>query len=68
MTLPEAIIGLQAYKEVEDRMSKLWHDVDKAIVFPRMDTQASSLPSIRETEVCPRDDVAAQLLTSVERC
>ncbi|KAJ3947035.1 ribosome biogenesis protein ytm1 [Colletotrichum fioriniae] len=50
MTLPEAIIGLQAYKEVEDRMSKLWHDVDKAIVFPRMDTQASSLPSIRETE------------------
>ncbi|KAI3547511.1 is centromere binding protein at prophase [Colletotrichum filicis] len=50
MTLSEAIIGLQAYKEVEDRMSKLWHDVDKAIVFPRMDTQASSLPSIRETE------------------
>ncbi|OHF02795.1 is centromere binding protein at prophase [Colletotrichum orchidophilum] len=50
MTLSEAIIGLQAYKEVEDRMSKLWHSIDKAIVFPRMNAQASPLPSIRETE------------------
>ncbi|GKT58498.1 centromere kinetochore protein [Colletotrichum tofieldiae] len=51
MTLSEAIIGLQAYKEVEDRMSQLWHDVDKAIVSPRMDAKASSLPSIRANEV-----------------
>ncbi|KZL68237.1 is centromere binding protein at prophase [Colletotrichum incanum] len=50
MTLSEAIIGLQAYKEVEDRMSQLWHDVDKAIVSPRMDAKASSLPSIRADE------------------
>ncbi|KAK2019805.1 hypothetical protein LZ32DRAFT_573729 [Colletotrichum eremochloae] len=50
MTLSEAIIGLQAYKEVEDRMSRLWHDVDKAIVSPRMDARASSLPSIRANE------------------
>ncbi|OBR11755.1 Is centromere binding protein at prophase [Colletotrichum higginsianum IMI 349063] len=50
MTLSEAIIGLQAYKEVEDRMSRLWHDVDKAIVSPRMDVEASSLPSIRADE------------------
>ncbi|KAF4808892.1 Centromere/kinetochore protein zw10-like protein [Colletotrichum siamense] len=50
MTLSEAIIGLQAYKEVEDRMSKLWHEVDQAIVSPRMDAEASSLPSIRASE------------------
>ncbi|KAK2029721.1 hypothetical protein LX32DRAFT_638841 [Colletotrichum zoysiae] len=50
MTLSEAIIGLQAYKEVEDRMSRLWRDVDKAIVSPRMDAKASSLPSIRANE------------------
>ncbi|KAK2002710.1 hypothetical protein LX36DRAFT_651975 [Colletotrichum falcatum] len=50
MTLSEAIIGLQAYKEVEDRMSRLWHDVDRAIVSPRMDAKASSLPSIRANE------------------
>ncbi|KAJ0372325.1 hypothetical protein COL154_000048 [Colletotrichum chrysophilum] len=50
MTLSEAIIGLQAYKEVEDRMSKLWHEVDQAIVSPRMDVEASSLPSIRASE------------------
>ncbi|KAF5523524.1 Centromere/kinetochore protein zw10-like protein [Colletotrichum aenigma] len=50
MTLSEAIIGLQAYKEVEDRMSKLWHEVDQAIVSPRMDIEAPSLPSIRASE------------------
>nr|XP_036579173.1 centromere kinetochore protein [Colletotrichum truncatum]KAF6786659.1 centromere kinetochore protein [Colletotrichum truncatum] len=50
MTLSEAIIGLQAYKEVEDRMSQLWQDVDKAIVSPRMDVEADSLPSIRTSE------------------
>ncbi|KAF9881101.1 is centromere binding protein at prophase [Colletotrichum karsti] len=50
MTLSEAIIGLQAYKEVEDRMSQLWHEIDKAIVSPRMDSEASSLPSIRASE------------------
>lgn len=52
MSLSEAIIGLQAYKEVEDRMSQLWYEVDKAIVSPRMDSEASCLHSIRASEVC----------------
>lgn len=51
MTLSEAIIGLQAYKEVEDRMSRLWQDVDKAIVSPRMNVEAKPLPAIRANEV-----------------
>ncbi|OLN86977.1 Centromere/kinetochore protein zw10-like protein [Colletotrichum chlorophyti] len=50
MTLSEAIIGLQAYKEVEGRMSQLWHEVDTAVVSPRMNAEASSLPSIRANE------------------
>ncbi|TDZ68343.1 Centromere/kinetochore protein zw10-like protein [Colletotrichum trifolii] len=50
INLSEAIIGLQAYKEVEERMSQLWQDVDQAIVFPRMNSESTSLPSIRASD------------------
>ncbi|SPN98973.1 uncharacterized protein DNG_02012 [Cephalotrichum gorgonifer] len=55
MTLSEAVIGLKAYKEVEERMVQLWHNLDVAIISPRMDLTAQSLPSIR------RDDDALTL-------
>lgn len=51
MTLSEAVIGLEAYKEVDDRMARLWRDIDAAIVAPRMNSMASSRPSIQATEV-----------------
>ncbi|KAM0278128.1 hypothetical protein ACHAQH_005326 [Verticillium albo-atrum] len=50
MTLSEAIIGLEAYKEVEDRMSQLWHDIDRTIVSPRMDVSAPQLLAIQASE------------------
>ena len=37
MSLSDAVIGLQAYKEVDDRMGRLWQDLDKAIIAPRTD-------------------------------
>lgn len=47
MGLSDAVIGLKAYKEVDQRMRQLWHDVDQAIVSPRMDITNGSLPAIR---------------------
>jgi centromere/kinetochore protein ZW10 len=47
MSLTDAVIGLQAYKEVDDRMKDLWHDVDQAIFTPRMDSTNPSLPGIQ---------------------
>jgi hypothetical protein len=46
MNLKDAVIGLKAYKEVEERMEQLWHNLDAAIVSPRLQTDAPSLPSI----------------------
>jgi protein transport protein DSL1/ZW10 len=46
MTLSDAVIGLQAYKEVDQRMSQLWHDIDQAVVGPRMDIDHPGAPSI----------------------
>lgn len=46
MSLSDAVIGLQAYKEVDQRMSQLWHDIDQAVVGPRMDIDHPGAPSI----------------------
>ncbi|ROW09099.1 hypothetical protein VPNG_05740 [Cytospora leucostoma] len=46
MNLSDAVIGLQAYKEVDQRMAQLWHDIDQAIVGPRMDIDNTALPAI----------------------
>ncbi|KAK8135647.1 hypothetical protein PG984_003587 [Apiospora sp. TS-2023a] len=46
MTLSEAFIGLQAYKEVQQRMALFWHKVDAAIISPRTATNHASLPGI----------------------
>ncbi|KAL9942179.1 hypothetical protein ACHAQF_004440 [Verticillium nonalfalfae] len=50
MTLSEAVVGLEAYKEVDDRMSQLWQDIDRAIVSPRMDVRAPQLLAIQASE------------------
>ena len=46
MTLSEALIGLQAYKEVDQRMALFWHSVDEAIVSPRTALHGETLPGI----------------------
>jgi len=51
MSLPDAVIGLKAYKEVEERMIQLWHNLDVAIVSPRMDVNSPTLPRIHAEEV-----------------
>lgn len=46
MSLSDAVVGLQAYKEVDQRMSQLWHDIDQAVVGPRMDIDHPGAPAI----------------------
>jgi centromere/kinetochore protein ZW10 len=46
MSLSDAVIGLQAYKQVDQRMSQLWHDIDQAVVGPRMDIDHPGAPGI----------------------
>lgn len=46
LSLADAVVGLQAYKEVDQRMSQLWHDIDQAVVGPRMDIDHPEVPAI----------------------
>ncbi|KAK4191618.1 Centromere/kinetochore protein zw10 [Podospora australis] len=46
MNLPDAVIGLQAYKEVDQRMNQLWQNISEAVLAPRMDIQQPTLPGI----------------------
>ncbi|KAJ4306341.1 ribosome biogenesis protein ytm1 [Collariella sp. IMI 366227] len=50
MSLEDAVIGLKAYKEVDQRMSRLWEDINTAIIVPRMDITKESLPGIHIEE------------------
>ena len=61
MGLEEAVVGLKAYKEVDERMVQLWHNLDTAVMSPRMNIAAKSLPSIKHDNVSRR----FQLLTGV---
>ncbi len=51
MNLEDAVIGLKAYKEVDQRAQKLWHDIDQAILGPRMNIASDDLPGISIHEV-----------------
>jgi len=51
MSLRDAVIGLKAYKEVEERMEQLWHNLDAAIVSPRLNTDATSFLSVKVESV-----------------
>ncbi|QPC79233.1 hypothetical protein HYE68_009985 [Fusarium pseudograminearum] len=50
VSLADAVIGLQAYKEVDERMEQLWRNVDAAIISPRMDIRNDIFPSIQADE------------------
>jgi len=52
MNLEDAVVGLKAYKEVDQRMSRLCHDIDQAILHPRMDISRGQLPTVHVQEVC----------------
>jgi centromere/kinetochore protein ZW10 len=51
MSLEDAVIGLRAYKEVDERMGQLWQDINKAILLPRMDISKETLPGIHIQDV-----------------
>jgi protein transport protein DSL1/ZW10 len=51
MTLPEALVGLRAYREVDQRMALLWHGMDEAVIGPRTGLESSSLPGISISDV-----------------
>lgn len=46
MSLSDAVIGLKAYKEVDNRMADLWRALDRAIVAPRTDLSKALRPRI----------------------
>lgn len=46
MSLSDAVIGLKAYKEVDQRMAQLWHEIDQAVLGPRMDIERPVLQSV----------------------
>jgi len=47
MSLADAVIGLKAYKEVDQRTQRLWEDINKAIIVPRMEISRQELPGVR---------------------
>lgn len=63
MNLDEALIGLKAYKEVDQRMALLWHSIDDAIVGPRTNLQSSTLPAIEIQDVSTRKQTYARTRT-----
>ncbi|TWU73379.1 hypothetical protein ED733_001995 [Metarhizium rileyi] len=46
MTLSDAVIGLKAYKETDERMEQLWRNLDGSIISPRMDKSKLPPPSV----------------------
>lgn len=46
MSLSDAVVGLKAYKEVDQRMAQLWHEIDQAVLGPRMDIERPVLQSV----------------------
>ncbi|KAK0668853.1 hypothetical protein QBC41DRAFT_321060 [Cercophora samala] len=47
MSLSDAVIGLQAYKEVDRRTAQLWASLNAAVLVPRMDIERETLPGIQ---------------------
>ncbi|KAI3321869.1 hypothetical protein HD806DRAFT_148905 [Xylariaceae sp. AK1471] len=47
MTLSDAVIGLKAYKEVDQRMAVLWHGLDEVMVRPRTNLERGNVPAIQ---------------------
>lgn len=51
MSLEDAVIGLKAYKEVDQRMDRLWQEVNRAILLPRLDITRDTLPKLHAEDV-----------------
>ncbi|PNY28788.1 Is centromere binding protein at prophase [Tolypocladium capitatum] len=68
MSLSDAVIGLKAYKEVDERMEQLWRNLDAAMVSPRMDISKSTIPAIKaeanELELQGQADASVDALIS----
>ncbi|KAJ1329711.1 protein transport protein DSL1/ZW10 [Microdochium nivale] len=47
MSLSDAVIGLKAYKEVDQRMALLWHAMDAALILPRTSARENQFPAIK---------------------
>ncbi|KAI1305742.1 hypothetical protein F5Y03DRAFT_150497 [Xylaria venustula] len=47
MSLADAVIGLQAYKEVDNRMAVFWKALDQVLIGPRTNPQLEEIPTIR---------------------
>ncbi|KAF5674199.1 Centromere kinetochore zw10 like [Fusarium heterosporum] len=47
MSLADSVVGLQAYKEVDERMEQLWRNVDAAIISPRMNVRNDTFQKIQ---------------------
>ncbi|KAI8960574.1 hypothetical protein F5Y11DRAFT_329475 [Daldinia sp. FL1419] len=47
MSLADAVVGLQAYKELDQRMTSFWHGIDQTVVGPRTNIEAQELPSVQ---------------------
>ncbi|KAI0381907.1 Centromere/kinetochore Zw10-domain-containing protein [Hypomontagnella monticulosa] len=47
MNLADAVVGLKAYKELDQRMSLFWHGIDEAIISPRTKTENPEIPGIQ---------------------
>ncbi|PVH71756.1 centromere/kinetochore protein-like protein zw10 [Cadophora sp. DSE1049] len=45
--ISQAVIGLKAYKELDDAAKKLWEDLDDVILKPRTNLQAGSIPTVQ---------------------
>lgn len=56
MTLTDAVVGLKAYKEVDERAEQLWHNLDASIVSPRANFNAKS----RKHIVAGQDELALE--------
>ncbi len=53
MSLDDAVIGLKAYKEIDQRMALLWNRVDEAILKPRTNIGNIELPRVMIDDVSP---------------
>lgn len=47
MSLSDAVIGLKAYKEVDQRMALLWHAMDAALILPRTSARENQFSAIK---------------------
>ncbi|KAH6694901.1 centromere/kinetochore protein-like protein zw10 [Leptodontidium sp. MPI-SDFR-AT-0119] len=46
-TIDQAVIGLKAYKQLDDAAKKLWEDLDNVILKPRTNLQTGTMPNIQ---------------------